>query len=170
MEATGVLGIDVGGVIIDRVNDGTDTSFMGDNYLQTTAVPGVFAAIARLVGERFGAKNTYVVSKCGQNVQDKTLRWLAHHRFYELTGVDPTHVRFCRKRHEKGPICAELGITDFVDDRLEVLSHLTTVPRRYLFRASTKEVQQFNAHLPGVIQVTEWSEIVARLLPETRVG
>ena len=34
------LGVDIGGVIIDRANDRTDTSFFGGNYLETTAVPG----------------------------------------------------------------------------------------------------------------------------------
>ncbi|MBA3679436.1 hypothetical protein H0W80_04625, partial [Candidatus Saccharibacteria bacterium] len=48
-----VLGVDVGGVIIDRVNDNTDTSFFGDNYLSTTAVSDVFEALAELVQARF---------------------------------------------------------------------------------------------------------------------
>jgi len=37
MDTDEVLGVDIGGVIIDRINDGTDTSFFGDNYLRTTA-------------------------------------------------------------------------------------------------------------------------------------
>lgn len=45
------LGVDIGGVIINRVNDDTDTSFFGDNYLATTATPGVFWALAQLVVE-----------------------------------------------------------------------------------------------------------------------
>ncbi|HJZ19149.1 MAG TPA: hypothetical protein VJ208_03525 [Candidatus Nanoarchaeia archaeon] len=39
----GILGVDIGGVIIDRVrNDGTDTAFKSKRYLETTAIPGVF--------------------------------------------------------------------------------------------------------------------------------
>lgn len=66
------IGIDVGGVIIDRVrNDGTDTSFLSDNYLATSAVPGAFEHITRLV-DHFGAEHVFVVSKCGTKVEDKT--------------------------------------------------------------------------------------------------
>ena len=37
-----VLGVDIGGVIIDRINDWTDTSFFGENYLR---VYGLLQAI-----------------------------------------------------------------------------------------------------------------------------
>ncbi len=153
-----ILGIDIGGVIIDRVNDKTDTSFFGTNYLQTTAVPGAIRVIRRLVNERFGDA-VYLVSKCGKNVEQKTLHWLAHNNFFELTGVSEDHVRFCRERHEKAGICAEFGITHFVDDRLEVLSHLTMVGTRFLFDPRPDEVHQFSQHLKYVRQVDSWSEL-----------
>jgi hypothetical protein len=158
------LGVDIGGVIIDRVNDAADTSFFGDNYLLTTAVPGVFEAIMTL-GERRFPTGVYLVSKCGRKIEEKTLRWLDHRRFYQRTGVAPANVRFCRERHEKAGICEELGITHFVDDRLEVLSYLTSVGKRYLFQPSEQEVQRFAQHLPSVMRVGSWKEIVEDLLP-----
>lgn len=153
------LGVDIGGVIIDRVNDGTDTSFFSDNYLRTTAVPGVFDALRRLVEKRFGDK-VFLVSKCGQRVQNKTLHWLDHHRFYGLTGIERDRVHFCRERHEKAGICEELGITHFVDDRLEVLGNLTTVGTLYLFRARPEEIRRFAHFLNRVRQVNSWQEIL----------
>jgi hypothetical protein len=153
------LGIDIGGVIIDRVNDGTDTSFFSDNYLRTTAVPGVFDALRQLVGKRFGDE-VYLVSKCGQRVQDKTLHWLDHHCFYDLTGIRREHVYFCRERYEKGGICQRLGITHFVDDRLEVLGNLTTVGTLYLFHPRPDEVRRFAHFLDRVRQVSSWKEIL----------
>lgn len=87
-----VLAVDIGGVIIDRVNDGTDTSFFGENFLLTTAVPDAFEAIAMLAERRF-PRSAYLVSKCGRKIEEKTLRWLDHHRFYEQTGVAEAHVR-----------------------------------------------------------------------------
>lgn len=158
------LGVDIGGVIIDRINNGTDTSFFSDNYLQTTAVPGVFDALRQLVEKRFSDK-VFLVSKCGQRVQDKTLHWLDHHRFYDLTGIGREHVHFCRERHEKAGICEELGITHFIDDRLEVLGNLTTVGTLYLFQPRLDEVRQFARFLNRVKQVNSWQEILKRELP-----
>lgn len=163
MRQQAVLGVDVGGVIIDRAkNDGTDTSFLGDNYLVTTAVPGAIETLAALSRRLEG--RIYVVSKCGRRVQEKTLHWFEEYAFFERTGISPVNVRFCRKRHEKAPICTALGITDFVDDRLEVLSYMNAVPRRYLFRPDPSEIAEFSRHLPAVIQVKEWSEVAEQLL------
>ena len=80
------IGIDVGGVIIDRANDNTDTSFFSGNYLQSRPVEGAIEAIARLVKERFNG-NAYIVSKCGSKTEAKTKHWLKHHNVYEITGI-----------------------------------------------------------------------------------
>src|SRR4051812_21818344 len=152
------LGVDIGGVIIDRVNDALDTSFFGDNYLQTTAVPGVFDALQHLNAGRFAGR-VYLVSKCGARVQAKTLAWLQQHAFYATTGILPEHVHFCRKRQDKAGICASLGITHFVDDRLEVLSYLDTVPARYLFGPDPAEVTAYAHVLPKVHRVDSWDEL-----------
>lgn len=67
------IGIDVGGVIIDSINnDNRDTTFLGDNFLRTTAVPGAFDAVKTLV-QNFGTKNIFIVSKCGPVIQEKTV-------------------------------------------------------------------------------------------------
>lgn len=160
---TEILGVDIGGVIIDRVNDGTDTSFFSENYLQTTAVPEAFSTLKDLVENRFG-KNVHLVSKCGRKVSEKTLKWLAHHSFYDLTGIEQDHVHFCRERHEKAGICERLGITHFVDDRLEVLGNLMTVGSLYLFQPRPDEISKFARHLRRVTQVNSWAEIAADLL------
>lgn len=157
------LGVDIGGVIIDRINDGTDTSFFSDNFLQTTAVPGVFQALRRLVDEKFGSQ-VYLVSKCGRRVQEKTLQWLDHHDFYNQTGISSDHIRFCKQRHEKAGICQELGITHFIDDRLEILGNLTTVGNLYLFQPNSNEVRRFAHFLNRVKQVDMWDEILKELL------
>ena len=162
---TEILGVDIGGVIIDGAkNDGSDTSFFSDNYLKTTPTEGVFDALSQLVTNRFGER-VYLVSKCGPRFQEKTFHWLNHHGFYELTGIKRENVRFCRKRHEKAPICEELGITHFIDDRLEVLGYLTAVKYLYLFRPRQSEVEKFSHHLPRVMRVTTWQHVLNDLLP-----
>ena len=156
------LGVDIGGVLIDRINDGTDTSFFGGSYLQTTPVPGAFEALTRLRAERFG-REIHLVSKCGPATEAKTRAWLAHREFFGVTGIPADHLRFCRQRREKAPICLELGITHFIDDRLEVLGYLESVPNRYLFRPDPREVERYKGHLAKVIRVDGWEQVLAAL-------
>jgi len=145
------IGIDIGRVIIE--GDGPDTNFVGgteEQALRAPAVDGAFASIARLV-RRFGAANVHLVSKCGKRVEARSRTWLAHHRFFEETGVLPANLHFCRSREQKAPICAELGVTFFVDDRIDVLAFMTAVvPHRFLFGA--RETDR-----PGVIAVPTWA-------------
>ena len=110
------LGVDIGRVIIDGSGhpDGDDTAFLTggpDQVLRTPAVAGAFEVLPRLV-ELFDGR-VWLVSKCGEAVQRRTLRWLAHHEFYDRTGIPAEHVRFCRRRPDKAIHCAELGITQF---------------------------------------------------------
>jgi hypothetical protein len=148
------IGIDVGGVIIDRANDDTDTSFFSDNYLETTPVSGAFDAIRKIV-QYFGPENVFIVSKCGPNTERKTRSWLAHHRVYEMTGLLQANVHFCRRREDKAPICVQVGITDFVDDRPDVLKHMKAVPRRFLFANTEWFDSEFSV-------VPSWADVLAR--------
>jgi hypothetical protein len=155
---TKILGVDIGGVLIDRANDHTDTSFFSGNYLNTTAVPGAFEAISFLNKGVF-KNSVFLVSKCGLNTQRKTLEWLKHNGFYDQTGLTPDKVHFCFERAEKEIICKRLGVTHFVDDRLEVLSYLESVPHRYLFQGSKKEIHRFSAHLHMAKQFEDWKSL-----------
>lgn len=117
------LGVDIGRVIIDGAShpDGGDTAFFqGDEacLLATPEMAGAFDSIARLA-ELFGGR-VWLVSKCGPRVQGRTERWLQAHRFFERTSLEPDHLRFCRERPQKRIHCVELGLTHFVDDKLDV--------------------------------------------------
>jgi len=157
------LGIDIGGVLIERTDDSDDTSFWGKNFLETPEVDGSMAAIAALRKERFG-EAVYLVSKSGEDTERRAREWLVHNGFYERTGVSPDNVHFCRKRHEKAPICADLRITHFVDDRLEVLSYLEDVPHRYLLHADEAEVGEYSDVLDQVERVMSWSDALTAIL------
>ncbi len=142
-----ILGIDVGGVIIDAANDKHDTSMFGKNYLEATPVPGAFEAIA-LLRDRFLGE-LVIVSKAGPEMQKKTVHWLCHHRFWHAIGMSMRteddiskvytdyNLFFCRERKDKAPICKRLNVTHFIDDKIEVLGHLQgVVKERYLFGAA----------------------------------
>lgn len=154
------LGIDIGKVIIDGAhNDGTDTAFFSDNFLRTTALPDAFKSIGNLVS-RFGSEHVYLVSKCGLRVQEKSLAWLAHHNFWEQTGMNPNAHRFCLRRSEKAGICKTLGITHFIDDRAEILVSMQgIVTHRYVFNPTDRELQQYADRMQGEQIVRSWAEL-----------
>ncbi len=120
------LGVDIGRVIIH--GDGPDTSFIGcseEDSLKAPAMDGAFEALARLTAAYEG--RVWLVSKGGTGVQKKSRSWLAHHRFFEVTKISEQNLRFCKTRPEKAPICEKLGITCFIDDRLDVLASMRMI-------------------------------------------
>lgn len=162
------LGVDIGGVIIARRAGGGDTAFDREDALDPPEVDGAVDTIRQLVDGRFG-RRVYLVSKCGPRNRAKTLRWLKRHRFFERTGIKPKHVRFCMERSEKAPICRELGITHFVDDRLDVLVSLTTVPYRYLLDVPGAGARGYTVPR-SIMRVTGWDDIARALLTPSQRG
>jgi len=153
----GKFGVDVGGVILDRGNDREDTSLFGPNYLSAKPTVGAVEAVAKLC-EMFEGR-VYIVSKCGQNVENKTREWMKHNKFHERTGVGEDHLRFCRERKDKAPIAKELGLTHFVDDRLEILEYLKgIVGTRFLFRPTGNEINLIRKG--PAIMVFSWAELL----------
>jgi len=84
-----------------------------------------------------------------------------HWQFWTATGVAPDHLRFCLERRDKALHCHELGVTHFIDDRLDVLEHLRgSVPGLYRFGHQ-------KAPAPGwVTPVVTWLAVLAAMLPE----
>ncbi len=156
-----IIGVDIGGVIIGRINDKTDTSFFGNDYLSTPAIEGAFEQIALLQKSGF---EIYLVSKCGSAVQKKSMHWLKHKRFFEITGIAPANAKFCKTRKEKAGICENIGASYFIDDRLEVLSYLGKVEHLFLFNADDKEVAKFSQHLRKVMRTDSWKEVSSSIL------
>jgi hypothetical protein len=165
MTATEVLGVDIGGVIIDRVSEDDEARRMAHlGYSGAAAIDGALEAIARLVRRRFHDR-VWLVSRCDEPRERVLSEWLERQNFFGATGVPRAQVRFCRERHEKAIICKELGITHFIDDRLEVLSHLVgAVPHLYLFQSRADDVDAFRRFLPHVRPMSRWSDIVEALL------
>ena len=159
------LGIDIGRVIIRPGDDDEDTSFLlgtEDDAMRTPPNECVFDVVPELV-RRFEGR-VWLVSKCGPRMQERTLRWLAHHRFFERSGVAPDQVRFCLKRPDKALHCRELGITHFIDDRVDVLEALEgVVSHRFLFGEQAKPVP------PSLVHALKWPDVLALLLPTLRM-
>jgi hypothetical protein len=133
------------------VDDAADTSFLDSTLDEATATPptpGAFEVIPRLVDHFEG--RVWIISKCGESTQVKTLAWLGHHDFYDRTGMPRENVRFCRERAEKAVHCRELGITHMIDDRLDVHRAIRdVVPHLYLFGPQNGEVPNWVVHTPN---------------------
>lgn len=142
------LGVDCGNVILEQMNG--------------TPVSRAVEALGRIVrSELF--EEIWIVSKCGPRVQELTLGWLEVLDFWNKTGVPRENIRFCLKYWEKGPICKELGITHFIDDRPKVLDCLTTVDICYAFNPKPRTLRDYRRNTPMVI-VDSWDMLLEHLL------
>lgn len=157
------LGIDIGGVIVSADTDRAEktSEMMSDAYLATAPNENAFETIKNL-RVRF-RNHVYIVSKAGSIMQMKSRRWLDHHDFFKITGVDPYHIVFCLERKDKARIARQLNITHFIDDGIEVLSYLKTVPHRYAFRPNRKDFTRY-AHILKYITIVQSWEDIQRLL------
>jgi hypothetical protein len=172
------FGFDVGGVLIpieaspfasSHTRDAEDTLIM--DYSKTLPAPGALEAVAKLVAT-LGADRVFAVSRASAATARKTVAWMQHWRFFAATGFRADNIRFCAGRADKAPICDALGITHYVDDRLEVLHWLSftkSVKDFLLFQPTEHEIAKTIArHKPHVryVTVSTWSEVVRQVLGE----
>ena len=157
------LGVDIGNVIINhRGTNKDDETLHEERYSTIPAAAGSLESLNEL-NKLFGGR-VYLISKCTPWAQDKILQWLDDNGFYGKTGINPQNVFFVRERHEKDVICRRSAITHFVDDRLEVLSHMIeSTPHLYLFQPDESEVAEFSQFLPKVTRVESWKEVVDKI-------
>lgn len=162
------LGIDIGGVLVDRVAEGEDTSFFGTRPMDTPMVPGSLEAVRELL-EIFGHR-VYIVSKAGPKVAALSRQWLGARGYVANSGlaISPANVHFVRKRPEKHPICERLGITHFVDDRLDVHEHLVTVDQRLLFIGGLGEHPAPGRVPKGITVAHTWPKAVDAIRTDLR--
>lgn len=158
------LGIDLWGVVINTQRN----SFELNWYTYGERIPlveGAVDSIREIVSRRFGDE-AYVISKCKEPTEEKLIQVLDNHDFFNRTGIESSNVYFCRGTKDKAPRCETLGITHFIDDRLEVLGYLSEigVPNLFLLNPLEREVQEHKQYLKEVQEVENWYELADRLL------
>lgn len=125
------LGVDIGGVVVSLAHEReADTSFFGSDPDRTPAVPHAMWTLWRL--GRYFEGEIHFVSKAGHRIEAVTRAWVAANRLFESTGLDPTHLYFVRERSDKAVVARRIGLTHFVDDRIDVLAAMNGL-QRYLF-------------------------------------
>lgn len=156
------LGIDIGGVLAPMAGPDSE-GFFGPAWLDTPVVPDALDVIARLNTDLFKGKIA-LVSKASKKIANRSRNWLYNIDFFTRTGVDPTNVYFVEERPDKAPVCQFLGVTHFIDDRLDVLLHLTSVDHRFLFTGTSDSTTRPDVPQGAVEVVTSWKEVQAALL------
>ena len=139
------LGLDFGNTISCHP-DGEPRQYM----------PDAIRVISKLV-ECIFKQNTYIVSRVDPGGDKNVLDFLDNNHFWEITNINRDHTIFCSKRSDKALICEKLDITDFVDDRLECLYHMQSVPNRYSINPSEQQRRDFM--FSSAIIVNGWPDI-----------
>lgn len=139
-----VLGLDVGNVIRRKREDGTHE-----------LVPGFMESAPFL--PRFFTR-VLIVSRVNSKASaERILVFLREKGIIDLLGLHREDVYFCLWREDKGPLAKALGITHFVDDHTEVLSHMHTVEHRIALGTLPDELEQFP---PRDMEVCKtWAEV-----------
>ena len=161
------IGVDVGGVLIRPEHYHEDATVSGPVLRADSEVAGARDGLRRLVALFDG--RVFVISKCGPLTEARMNEWLEAHGLLAATGLAAANIRFCRSRPEKAPICAELGLTHMVDDRVEILNSMATVVHhRFLFCPDPGEVHAHGG-IPDRVNVSaSWAELVEQVTATCR--
>jgi len=162
-----VLGVDIGGVIFDFAPIfKTNGDVTEEEILHTPVMEGSIESLSVLNKTLF-KDSIYLVSKYGEDGPKSIQKWLEKQNFYERTGIAREHLFQCAERHEKAPIVKDLGITHFVDDRAEVMSHFSDfVPNLYHFQSILEDRNEWAKNIPNMTFVESWSELLRILNKE----
>lgn len=135
---------------------GIDLGFTVVNSRKKEVYPDAFRVIHRFNRTWDGV---FIVSRVNEEQKIRSLAWLKESRFFEQTGVPQDNLYYCAERKDKAPICAELGVTHFIDDRPEVMAALAPHIQKLLFNPIQFDVEKFRGQLVNTKIVTSWKEI-----------
>ncbi len=154
------IGLDYHGVIIESSRHEADE----DRSLEALIArkrehAGMFAGVTQLIEVSCG--NVWIVSKAGVHMEKAISGWLEKERFFARTGMAADHLRFCRERGDKAPICRDLRLTHFVDDRIHLMQILRyEVPCLFLFG----EPDRKRFCPPWARYVSSWPDLVGAIV------
>lgn len=144
-----ILGLDFGNVISKEkpLSMSRDENFMDREYVED--------ALTTIQKITPWFEDVWIVSKCSEASEVLIPQWLKRQNFYEITGIKPQNIRFCRERADKAVICKELGIDCFIDDRMEVLSHMKNMDLK--FALNPMDADRFPDKSVDIVK--SWTEI-----------
>ena len=145
------IGIDVGGVLRNRVGSDDLTIYLADQPFRDAF------EVTKWIIQTFGRENVFIVSRCSKPRERAITLWLEKHGFFDDGMMERHHVFFCRERADKAPIVKKLGIDCFIDDRAEVLEPMKDFVDRRIQLSLEETMDATTDH--EIIPMRSWAEI-----------
>lgn len=93
--------------------------------LEAAPVSRALETIAKL------PKETYIISARTKETVKFAKEWMTKNKLFDL--IPQERIIFCRNGPEKGPLCEQLKITHFLDDKFSFLKYLPIKTKKILF-------------------------------------
>jgi len=146
------VGMDIGGVIRSKYSESKPVK----EYLATSPLKNAIEVIKNII-ELCGAENTFIISKCPMYAEKVIMTWLDDQNVFTDIGFIRSNVHFCRERTDKAKIAKQLGLTYFIDDRVEVLDAMRDiVSYRILFTGGGNHEKSDDK---TIISIDSWDSI-----------
>jgi hypothetical protein len=104
------------------------------------AVPDSVESLRTLAGSKRFEK-IYLISRANPLTRAYYRFRLKHLKVWEITDIPKENLHFCWRNAEKALIAKRLGITDFIDDSLMVLSNMDNGVRTFAFHPSDQDAK-----------------------------
>ncbi len=140
------IGVDLGYTIKGVRSDGHSNRIAPDS----------FRVISELVKR---GDNVFIISRVTSEQKERAEQWLSDTNFFNQTGVNPQNVYFCFDRRDKALFVKALDIGIMIDDRAEVMAHLSPLVVKFLINPETDDYDRHSQRLWNCKLVADWLEI-----------
>ena len=110
----------------------------------------------------------YLISRVyNEDGEKQNTEWLKKNHLIDCEDpfLERRHINYCFKREEKAPIAQKLGLTHFIDDRIEVLWHMKLVKHLFALNPTSKQLSDFPPDGFGVKMnvALNWEELLPKI-------
>ncbi len=103
--------------------------------------------------------NVFIISKVTSEQKIRAEQWLSNEDFFNKTSVNPDNVYFCFERRDKALFVKALDIQIMIDDRAEVMAHISPMVVKFLINPETDDYDRHSRRLFNCKVVADWLEI-----------
>lgn len=141
-----VLGVDIGGTIMFKDQDGK--VFLHEGAIET------------LNNFKKNNHEIYLISRVNIQQEIRSKKWLIENQILERIGINWGNLFYCRERVDKGPIAKALGVNVFIDDRVDCLTSMDHGVKKYLFCPDNHNLKAVAAYKTEIQILLKWGSLV----------